>query len=163
VDGVVLSPPPIFSPGDVVGTTRVMMGVTHARRSGSMVFALVTCGLFVRPRPCILHMSSAFNMGCMLPALSVDRCTSCPYLMRVAPVLEARVKQRLTTSAICLGPRGSTAPPPWRRAVVASACRRGSSRPPLAGGPDGTYGGLGTIRDALDTWRHRTSPSWRSG
>jgi hypothetical protein len=69
----------------------------------------------------------------------------------------------LAASTIRLGPRGSTTPPPGRRVVVGSACRRGSLGPPLVGGPEGTCGGPGPICDGLDTWRHRTSPVLRFG
>jgi hypothetical protein len=39
------------------------MGVTHAWRCRSMVFALVTRELLARPRPCGLHTPPAFNTG----------------------------------------------------------------------------------------------------
>jgi hypothetical protein len=88
------------------------MGVTHVRRTGSMVFASVTCGLLAHPRPCGLHTLLAFNMGHTLPATGVDRCASCLYLMRVALTSEAIVKKCLAASVISLKPQGSTAPPP---------------------------------------------------
>jgi hypothetical protein len=44
MDSVILPPPPVSSPGVVVGIARVMIGVTHTQRSGSMVFASITRG-----------------------------------------------------------------------------------------------------------------------
>jgi hypothetical protein len=44
-------------------------------------------------------------------------------------VSEACTKRRLAASTIRLGPCGSTAPPPRRRVVPGSVCRRGSPGP----------------------------------
>lgn len=95
--------------------------------------------------------------------IGVNRRASCPSLMRAVPMLEACVKQCMAASAMRYRPRDNIVPPPRRRAVDGSACRRGSSGPPQGEGPEGTCGGLGSIRDCSDTWRHRTSSGRRSG
>jgi hypothetical protein len=63
--------------------------------------------------------------------------------------------------------RDNTGSPPEQGTMARGARRRGSSGPPLAGGPDGTCGGPGPIRDGLDTWQHRRggldgTHGWRS-
>jgi hypothetical protein len=52
----VLSCPLRLSPSSacVAGIVEIIMGVAHARHSGSMVFASVTCGLLTCPRPCVI-------------------------------------------------------------------------------------------------------------
>lgn len=79
-----MSPLPIAFPASIAGVVEVMMGITHARRSGSMVFSLVTRKLLARPRPYELHTSPTFNAGCMLSATGVEKCASCPHLMWAA-------------------------------------------------------------------------------
>jgi hypothetical protein len=58
-----------------------MIGVAHSWRSGSMVFASVTCGLLACPRPCGLHTSTAYNVGCMSHATSVNKRACCQQLV----------------------------------------------------------------------------------
>ena len=136
--------------GSTTGIVEVMMGVTHAQRSGSMVFVSVTCELLARPKPYGLHTLHAFNTRYTLPAPDVDRCKSCPYLMQAVLVSEAYVKRSMVASAICLGPCGSAAPLAGvRKALMevrvpsAMAWTLGSTEPPLVGGPDGTRRGPG--------------------
>jgi hypothetical protein len=51
------------SPASVAEILEVMMGVAHARHSGSMVFSSVTHMLLLCPRPCGLHTPPTFNAG----------------------------------------------------------------------------------------------------
>jgi hypothetical protein len=82
VDGVIVSLLPVSLVGVLVGTTKVMMEVTHAQCSESVVFASVTRGLLMCPRPCRLYTPPSFNAGCASPITGVNRWAYCPYLMQ---------------------------------------------------------------------------------
>lgn len=83
----------------VVGIVEVMMGATHAWRRESMVFASVTRELLAQPRPCRLHTPFV---------TSAYRRTSYPYLIRVAPTLEACIRLYMVAFVMCHRKHGNT-------------------------------------------------------